>query len=56
MRNLLLKWADACDKIRSGKLEFEQGQFFFRKIGYRDCGSLLMPDEPLEIILSKNLG
>ena len=34
----------------------EQAQFFYRKMGYKDCGSLLMPDEPLEIILLKNLG
>lgn len=33
----------------------EQAQFFYRKIGYVDCGSLLLPDEPLEIILLKNL-
>ncbi len=34
----------------------EQAQFFYRKIGYVDCGSLLLPAEPLEIILLKNLG
>ena len=34
----------------------EQAQFFYRKIGYVDCGSLLLPDEPLEIILLKKLG
>ena len=33
----------------------EKAQFFYRKLGYRDCGSLLLPDEPLEIILSKKL-
>ncbi|MDE6662902.1 MAG: GNAT family N-acetyltransferase [Lachnospiraceae bacterium] len=33
----------------------EQAQFFYRKIGYVDCGSLLLPDEPLEIILLKKL-
>lgn len=33
----------------------EQAQFFYRKIGYVDCGSLLLPCEPLEIILFKNL-
>lgn len=33
----------------------EQAQFFYRKLGYRDCGSLLLPNEPLEIILSKKL-
>ena len=34
----------------------EQAQFFYRKLGYRDCGSLLLPDEPLEILMLKNLG
>lgn len=34
----------------------EQAQFFYRKIGYVDCGSFLLPAEPLEIILLKNLG
>lgn len=33
----------------------EQAQFFYRKIGYKDCGSLLLAGEPLEIILLKNL-
>lgn len=33
----------------------EQAQIFYRKIGYVDCGSLLLPNEPLEIILLKNL-
>lgn len=34
----------------------EQAQFFYRRIGYVDCGSLLLPKEPLEIILLKNIG
>lgn len=33
----------------------ERAQFFYRKNGYIDCGSLLLPKEPLEIILLKNL-
>jgi hypothetical protein len=28
-------------------------QFFYRKLGYQDCGALLFPEEPLEIILRK---
>lgn len=31
----------------------EQAQFFYRKKGYTDCGSLLLPHEPLEIIMLK---
>lgn len=33
----------------------ERAQFFYRKNGYTDCGSLLFPHEPLEIILLKHL-
>lgn len=33
----------------------EQGQFFYRRHGYRDSGSLLLENEPLEIIFTKSL-
>ncbi len=33
----------------------EQAQFFYRKIGYTECGALLLPKEPLEMIFYKNL-
>lgn len=33
----------------------EQAQFFYRKIGYAECGALLLPGEPLEIIFRKDL-
>lgn len=33
----------------------KQAQFFYRKHGYVDCGALLLPGEPLEILLSKRL-
>lgn len=33
----------------------EQEQHFYRKLGYIDRGSLLLPDEPLEIIFTKEL-
>lgn len=33
----------------------ERGQFFYRKRGYRDCGSLILPGEVTEIILYKKL-
>lgn len=36
-------------------LSSEEGQFFFRKMGYTDCGALLLPDEPLELLLRKGL-
>ena len=34
----------------------ETAQHFYRKLGYRDTGSLLLPNEALEIILIKFLG
>ena len=33
----------------------EEAQFFYRKLGYTDKGALVLPDEPLEIILYKNV-
>jgi ribosomal protein S18 acetylase RimI-like enzyme len=33
----------------------EQGQFLYRKLGYHDCGALLLPGEPLELIMRKTL-
>ncbi len=42
-------------EVLTSTLSNEQGQFFFRKIGYIDCGALLLPSEPLELILRKEL-
>lgn len=42
-------------RVLTSTLSNEQAQFFYRKNGYIDCGSLLLPNEPLEIILLKNL-
>lgn len=33
----------------------EQAQFFYRKMGYSDCGALLLPGETLEIFFVKDL-
>ena len=33
----------------------ENGQHFYRKLGYTDCGSLILPKEVLEIFLYKKL-
>jgi len=33
----------------------EQAQHFYRKIGYKECGSLMLDEEPLEIIFIKYL-
>jgi ribosomal protein S18 acetylase RimI-like enzyme len=33
----------------------ENAQHFYRKLGYKDCGALLMPDEALELLFLKEL-
>ena len=33
----------------------EQAQFFYRKIGYTECGALLLPKESLEMFFIKEL-
>lgn len=33
----------------------ELGQFFYRKNNYKDIGSLILPNQPLEIMFYKNL-
>ena len=42
-------------EVLTSTMSSERGQFFFRKRGYTDCGALLLPGEPLEIILRKEL-
>lgn len=32
----------------------EQAQFFYRKLGYTECGVLLLPKEPLEMFFIKD--
>jgi GNAT superfamily N-acetyltransferase len=41
--------------VMTSSLTNEEGQFFYRKLGYRDAGSLLLPNEALEIIFIKTL-
>ena len=51
------------NEMRNKKYDFvltstqsnEEAQFFYRKLGYIDSGSLLLPNEPLEIILYKKI-
>lgn len=43
------------DMVMTSPLSNERAQHLYRKLGYEDCGSLLMPDEPLEILFSKKL-
>jgi hypothetical protein len=36
-------------------LAIERSQFLYRKLGYQDCGALILPNEPLEIILRNSI-
>jgi ribosomal protein S18 acetylase RimI-like enzyme len=41
--------------VMTSTLSNERAQHLYRRLGYRDCGALLLPDEPLEILFSKRL-
>ena len=43
------------DMVLTSTLSSEDAQHFYRKLGYVDCGSLLLPGEPLEILFRKRL-
>jgi GNAT superfamily N-acetyltransferase len=42
--------------IMTSSLANEEGQHFWRKMGYRDAGGVLLADEPLEVFFRKDLG
>ncbi|OAS22743.1 GNAT family acetyltransferase [Paenibacillus oryzisoli] len=42
--------------VMTSTLASEGAQYFYRKLGYRDAGCLLLENEPLEIIMIKQLG
>jgi ribosomal protein S18 acetylase RimI-like enzyme len=41
--------------LMTSTLANEQAQHFYRKLGYKDSGSLLLENEPLEIIFTKSI-
>ncbi|MBU3811743.1 MAG: GNAT family N-acetyltransferase [Candidatus Niameybacter stercoravium] len=41
--------------VMTSTLSNEGAQHFYRKLGYTDAGSLLLPQEPLEIIFIKSI-
>jgi ribosomal protein S18 acetylase RimI-like enzyme len=45
--------AQGFTEVLTSTLAHERGQFLYRKLGYEDCGALLFPGEPLEIIMRK---
>lgn len=57
---LISFWEDEMRKlghemVMTSTLSNERAQHLYRKLGYEDCGSLLMPYEPLEILFLKSL-
>ena len=57
-RKLVSFWETEMQKqehnmVMTSTLSDETAQHFYRKLGYKDCGSLLLPDEALEILFLK---
>jgi ribosomal protein S18 acetylase RimI-like enzyme len=42
-------------RVMTSTLSNETAQHFYRKLGYEDCGCLLLPGEPTEIVFTKEL-
>ena len=63
-RALMEKWehdmkAEGHDLVMTSTQSDEEGQYFYRALGYRDCGSFTFPfpghEQPPELILAKKL-
>ena len=48
-------WGKGHRRVLTSTLSDEGAQHFYRKLGYRDTGALLLPGEALEILLMKEL-
>ncbi|QGQ96489.1 GNAT family N-acetyltransferase [Paenibacillus psychroresistens] len=44
-----------CKMLMTSTLANEEAQHFYRKLGYKDSGCLLLDKEPLEIIFTKEI-
>jgi ribosomal protein S18 acetylase RimI-like enzyme len=42
-------------EVLTSTMANERSQFLYRKLGYHDCGALILPGEPLEIIFRKKI-
>ena len=59
-RALVTRWeadmaAAGHQRLMTSTQSNESAQHFYRKLGYRDAGALLLPDEPAELLLLKEL-
>lgn len=44
-----------CELLMTSTQANEDAQHFYRKLGFKDAGCLLLDNEPLEIILTKSI-
>ena len=44
------------DTVLTSSMANERGQRFWRKMGYRDVGGMVLADEPLEVFFRKDFG
>jgi hypothetical protein len=54
-RGLFWQLAAGHPSALTSTMSAETSQHFFRRLGYVDAGSLLLPGEPLEIVLREEL-
>lgn len=59
-KQLVIFWEEEMKKqgfslVLTSTLSTETAQYFYKKIGYEECGSFILPHEPSEIILFKKL-
>lgn len=59
-RQVVLLWEQEMKQngftlVMTSTLSNEEAQHFYRKLGYKDAGCLLLDNEPLEIILTKSI-
>lgn len=59
-KEVVLYWEKEMTKrgfklVMTSTLANEEAQHFYRKLGYRDAGCLLLENEPMEIIMTKGL-
>ncbi|RCW51941.1 GNAT family N-acetyltransferase [Paenibacillus prosopidis] len=59
-RQVVLFWENhmkqrGCKMVMTSTLANEAAQHFYRGLGYKDAGCLLLENEPLEIILIKSI-
>lgn len=60
-RHLVACWESQMQQLgykraMTSTMSSESAQHFYRKLGYCDCGCLLLPSETLEILFQKPLG